>query len=512
MNLLANRCFASIRATLSAGAVAAAVVVSSGTAMPVFAQPNIVVNTPGGMPSDPGSVEDLNAAMEDAFADMDFDMGEMMNQAMGSPNSAPISEADLNRFMTILEFTADQREAASTIFKQRFDNFRETGKDYPRQMQDMMNAMMKKVSEAMQAGDMGGANAMADKEYMTKAAELEAKIKKNKEDLETGVLADLKDLLSKPQEALWPKVEMTRRRETAMRSQLLMMTVAAKVDLRQVAERYIAKHKDTPAAAVASVNAALDDHEAKIDPMFTQIIEMQTNAEKGNDEVREKMGKGDAPDIEKMMAPMRELPVIAQRLRRANLATANVIADALPAEQHDGFLGAYQAAAFPSTFRPMHSEKVLGAALQIDDLRDDQRAKLTEMQTAQITRLAQLRQAVVKEAVEAADAKADAAAKGEVNAMDMFMPSMGSVAKQELRTADNDTVKQVRTMLTDEQREKLPKRQKPANPMKFEVSPDGGPPQMTIELPTATPAGTDAAPTDKPADEPAGKPAPRPKK
>lgn len=457
---IASRLFR--RSAAFACSAALSLTLLAGTARTALGQPEKPA-------ADPIAVEQMNAQMEDAMEDMAFSMdpagmtsGEGMFGAFFGPS---VTKADFTSFLKLLAFDKEQSDAASMIYRQRFENYETKAKP----MQEMITKIMK---QAMQAGMRGEQFEPENMEEIVKTAN---EIQKERSTMTKGVLDDLRSLVNKDQESAWPKVELAERRNRLFRFQPLMMIPGARVDLRVVLD----KMRDAIKASGgeqpdANVQAAIDQAVSVCD---SALDEQAKAAIPLDDTMRSSMivAKPTPEQMEQQMKIFREGSEIGSKVR-ASIETANKsIISALggsPAAK-EAFQDAFNAAAYPQIYRTLHAQNVLAAALKLSDVSEEQRAKLRTMQSEFEAKLKELRpKAVMQLTAQTAFSTEMMAAKDDearTKAMEKFQEAMKDNSRQQIKDADKDIVKRVREMLTDEQRDKLPKRPKVSTP--FEIQP-----------------------------------------
>ncbi len=416
-------------------------------------------------PNDPAMVEEISARVAEAFEDMPFEInpagmtsGEGMFGAFFGPS---VTKADFKKFIAILKLDKEQSEAAGMVYAQRLANYEAKGKP----MQDMIMELMQKMGGAIGRGEQP--KEPENIEQLSKAGE---EIQKEREAMTKGVMGDLKDLVNAQQLERWPKVEMAERRNTLMRFQPLLMAPGVQVDVRVLVETTLAKkgieqpdaaEKERIEQALAVYDTALDE-QAKVAAPLDEAMRSQGIVSKPTPEQQEQM-----------MKAMGQGGVIAERVRTANEAAVKSITSALPESTKAVLMDAYRAQAFPAIYKKMHGETVLEAAVKLADLTDEQREKLTKMKDEHWAKLKDLRPKAADQAVEANKRQTEwMAAKDEEakqKAMEKMTQGLAMTARSDMRAADKEVVKQVRALMTDAQREKLPKRPKPNMP--FEITP-----------------------------------------
>lgn len=453
MLALARRCRTFV------GAAALSLVLLAGAAR---AQPGV----PPVDPNDPIAVEQHNAAMEDAFADqaeMFNTEGMLSGEGMFGAFVGPsVTKADFARFIKILDLSKPQAEAAGAIYRQRIENYEVKGKP----MKELITSIMKQAMQAMSRGE------QFEPENMEEFAKAVLDIQKERTSMTTGVLEDLKGLLTKDQEPAWPKVELVERRNRLLRFQPVQMVQGIQVDFREILDATFSKPgvARPDGAAQGALDQALAAYEAQMDEQAKIAIPL-------DDAFRSDMiiTKPSQEQMDRQMKLMTEGMAIGGKIQAATDTAAKALAAALAStpETRELFQHNYNAAAFPQVYRPTHGENVLAAALKLPDLTEDQRAKLDAIKAEVEPKFKDLRPKVVEETVgmtrfqtEYMAAKDDEARN---KATERVQSLMMAHAKADFKQLDKDVVKRVRALVTDEQREKLPKRPRIATP--FEIQP-----------------------------------------
>lgn len=413
---------------------------------------------PGGPvvdPNDPIAIEQRNAAMEDAFADqaeMFNPEGMMSGEGMFGAFLGPsVTKADFARFARLLELSKPQAEAAETIYRQRIENYEVKGKP----VKELITSIMKKAMQAMSKGE------QFEPENMDELAKAVLEIQRERASMTKGVMEDLKGLLTKEQEPAWPKVEAAERRNRLLRFQPVQMTQGVQVDFRDILDAlFSAPGAAKPDGALqGALDQALAAYESALDEQAKLAIPM-------DDAFRSDMivSKPTPEQAERQMKIMTEGMAIGGRVLAATDTASKALAAALAStpDLRDRFLLAFNTAAYPQIYRPTHGENVLAAALKLTDLSDDQRAKLDAIKAEIEPKFKDLRPKAVEELVGMNRFQAEyMAAKDDearTKASEKVQVLMSTHARSDLKQLDKDVVKRVRALMTDSQREKLPKR------------------------------------------------------
>jgi len=420
--------------------------------------------------TDPEAVERMNAEMEDAFEDMPFNIsadgmtsGEGFFGAMFGPS---VSQADLDGFIKILRFESDQAGAAKSIYKQRMANYQEKAGPMQKMIADFMGRVMKAAAKGEQPDRDGEDKLMV----AVKEVEIERAA------MSTGVMEDLRALLSKEQEALWPKVEISQRRNRLMRFQPLVRSPGPRVDVHRVLNRTLAvpgTEKPTVEGA-ERIAQALAEYDTTVDVIAKQAIPLDDHM-RGNH-----MGSKATPEeMQTQFKMLAEGGAMADRVRAANEAVIRTSTEAVAEPVRAALWENYNREAYPNVYRETHGQRVIDAALKFKDLTEDQREKLTTMKTNHAAKLDGLKPKAVAQMIAEDQLQSEwMAAKDDetkTKAQEKMMKAMADGnSKADMKTADGLVVKQVREMMNEEQRAKLPKRAKPKMLFDIEVEAAGG--------------------------------------
>lgn len=209
------------------------------------------------------------------------------------------------------------------------------------------------------------------------------------------------------------------------------------------------------------VEQALLEYEGAIDADAKALLELNERDDKADKEQAAAAGAGKEgaamPDFGRMGKMYKEAGVITARIRGANQRFAGIIGQQWPAEQQAEWDQSVRRAMYPGIYRPTHGERVAEAALAMNDLTDEQRASVTQGLESLRGKLPALRQRAVEDAIKQQEIMADGFDTRGINyAAVEHLTAM--TAQQDIATAEGALVKQVRDLLSDEQKAKLPKR------------------------------------------------------
>lgn len=441
------------------------------------AQPVVITADAQPGANGPEIQEQINAAMEDAFENLPFDMESMggggSDGFLGAVTAAPIQAADIARYCKILAFSSDQITAANLIFKQRTENYGVKAKAMREEIRKMMKEVMSNIKEVTEGGG-AAAIAMPSKEQIEKQEKIEEDLAKERESLQTGVMEDLKGLVTKEQEPKWPLVERARRIDQALRSEQQMMTPGYRVHIRQLFETFAEKRSKASspldAKVIAEVTTVIDDYEGGLDASASSILaldeKMRGDAKAMQGKMKENAGKPETmPDMKAMFKTMKEVAEAGGKVRNAHQRAANAIESALPEDARESWKDTFQRASFPTIYRTTHGERVAAAALALTDLTDEQRTTIAPLLEEHVRKLADLRPKAAASQAEQHEkmmkAMGDEGGPGAAMGLSMMDPES---PRNVMKAADNALVKKIRAALTEEQRAKLPKRPQSANP------------------------------------------------
>lgn len=346
-----------------------------------------------------------------------------MGRGLASPE---ISTRSLERYGQILKLDKEQSEAA----KQLLEAYQDTSRKYQEEMEEQMKALREEAED-------GDFSTMMEKmpEIMKKAGE-------KREAAQKSFLDDFKSLLTKEQEAAWPKVERLRRREGG----LGFSTVSgAAVDLTSLTDRL--KLSDADKAKIADT---VEQYEQDMD----RLLQERAKA----DEERSKDEKGGFDfNPEKWREQMDKMREAGIKVRDLNKQYERKIAAILPEESKAKFQDDFRKRSFRQIYRTSQVSKELAAAEKFDDLTPDQKRAIAELKETYGRDLASL-----NEKWSAAQDQAET--EGKAGGMFTF-PGMANNESPELAAArkarrdyDKSFGEKLKTTLNDGQRERLPKR------------------------------------------------------
>lgn len=252
-------------------------------------------------------------------------------------------------------------------------------------------------------------------------------------------------------------VERTYRRDTTIQRGRLS---GESVDLVKLADELPLSE-----AAKATVKSTLDQYEADIDRALVERNEIV-------DQAQQRVGDGPA-GIERAMQDeefmkLREKAREARlKVRETNQRYARQLASALPADEAAKFNDEFTKRSFPDVFRKSLAGDSLAAAANFDDLTPEQKQQVSAMQDAYAKDVERANKALM-EATEKYEATSEGYASALGGGMTMRMFGAGGQedgkanpveeARSSKRDMDKKALEGLKSILSDSQRERLPKR------------------------------------------------------
>jgi Spy/CpxP family protein refolding chaperone len=284
------------------------------------------------------------------------------------------------------------------------------------------------------------------------------------EALEKSFFDDLKAVCTETQLAQWPAVERHHRRGKAMRFGIVS---GSAVDLVSVLDRIKAAPTDA-----GVVKDALDAWELEIDRLLVVF-------EKDAKDAQNDMMEGGAMfDMNKVQTMMKKFSESAAQVRDLNRSYARRIEPALSDEDRAKFVAEVQRRSFPRIYRPSHPQQMIDAAMGFADLTADQKEQLQAVKESYGRDAAGVNERWAK-----ATEEKETEAGGSIMVMMQGFQGMGGdpndpvkVARDSRRELDSKTKERIESILTAEQKAKLPKKKSEGfNPMgDFMIDEDEG--------------------------------------
>lgn len=371
--------------------------------------------------------------------------GEDVDPTNFSPASASlrISDNDLNRWGKILNFTPEQLEAAKTL-RSGFDADLSKAREEAKPAIDAARAEMRDG---------------LDPEVMRRLSGTFQTLRDKRDAAEKQFIADLKSLLTKEQEPLWPRIERLRRRESPAPGMSFSSVAGERVDLIKLVDQL-----KLPEAQQTGLAQLLEQYEQELDAAIVSRNELMQSKREKIDALLEKNDPEGITAFE-----LDELRARA-RLREINQRWAKRLTDELGSDTGPRFKAAADRAIFPSVHRERAIHRALSAAEGFDDLTKDQRSALVSLRQKFADQSAGLNskleaQIVKQEEENVKNTKTTGGPTGNGNTRERRVAVMRSVSDssemQEIRAKrkqiDDATMKELDTILSESQRAKLPK-------------------------------------------------------
>jgi len=345
-----------------------------------------------------------------------------------------ISRRDMDRYAAFLALDDDQREAAMVLL----DGYQTSFDAVARDMRDAMDAAREEFRDTRDPSvwrDLG--------------PRMQA-FGAQREEMEADLLRDVREILTAEQAALWPRMEMMRRRDATMRRGFLS---GESVDLVRLTE-----DQALAADAAAQVRPILDRYEQDMDRALTDRNKVfETNREKGV----EAWQAGDMEAVDALFAEAREASI---RVRDLNRQYARQIAAALPGEAGAKFDSEFQRRSFPRVYRQDYAERAIDAATKFTDLTPEQSESLTGIRQSFQRELGvlQSKQAAAQEESEVSRTIGDFMGRGRGGPGGSDRSAVRE-ARAERQALDDRFLAQLRGILTPEQAARLPERRDEAD-------------------------------------------------
>jgi Spy/CpxP family protein refolding chaperone len=360
-----------------------------------------------------------------------------MGMGGAMPGQGQISRRALDTYATLLQLDADQKAGVLTLFEGYQAGMKTVRED------------TRKATDKMQEKMRDGMDPAIFKELKS---DMEP-IGKRAEQLESDFFTDLKALLTSEQAGRFDRVERHRRRDKQMR---FAMAAGARANLLEVVEA-TKLPEETP-----ELREALETYELELDRVLLAREAAMKELEKDGERVQEKslesMKTMDFSGImEESMKLMKRGKEIEKPLREVHKTHARRIASILPPDKQAEFETQFRLRAFPRVYRQSEVSKQIGAALKFEDLTAEQRSQIEAIQRSYQSELDPLNERWAA-AIEEKDDKG-------IVSFPMMPPSGGepdptTEPRKARRDLDKRVRDSVRSLLSDEQKERLPREER----------------------------------------------------
>lgn len=350
----------------------------------------------------------------------------------GAAGSRPaMSTRDLKNYGDMLEFDEAQREAAAELLNAYQLEFEAAS--------DQRAKKIKELSEEFQETQ--------DHAVWQQMAPISEAFSKRSAELETALLNDIKTLCTEKQLAHWPKLERTRRRERTLDRGVLsgesvdLVAIVSKLELKDETKK--------------SVDEQLSIYELDLDKALTnrnKVLDEQTTAFTP--------GASIALDLEKMQKQHQANVEAGSRVREVNQRYTRAVEGLLPEDLRARFLDEVKRASFPSVYKPTKSQRALEAAAKFDDLNASQREAIQSLRAIHEQEIATLNEkwaaAITKEELDGSNGFSGGGMTIMIATQnDNERPT--NEARRARYAADRKTMQNLESLLTAEQRERLPR-------------------------------------------------------
>jgi len=361
---------------------------------------------------------------------------------------AAVSAKELDRYGKLFKLSEQQMEASKELLASYTSEFEQMSKE--------RGAKMKEISDEFQES--------RDFSVMEQMGPLMEKYAKKSTELENTFLSDFKTLLKEDQAAVWPKFERTRRREKTIDQGSLS---GESVDLVKIVDELNLNEE-----ARKPLADALEQYEVDLDRV---LAERNKVAKEQQEVMMPKPGAGGAIslDFTTMEEAMKKVREAGAKVRDVNQRYARTFEGLVPETDLAKYKMAVKRQTFPQVYRPSRTAKALESAEKFDDLDAKQREEIRAIRE-QYERDIQAANDRLAAAI-ADDEKTGEGPQG-FGGMIMMMgedKQEGPVpdARKAKRELDKRAMDSLKNLLTDAQKEKLPKRD--------EVAEGGGGPAGT---------------------------------
>lgn len=332
----------------------------------------------------------------------------------GGADGPQVSRAQLEDYADILELDADQREIAQMMLEEYIDG-----------VQTATDAMREAAQEARQEFE-----ETRDRSAFADLREMGERTRERLETLEKQFMADLRTMLTPEQADAWPRVEMAHRRTTTLPRGLMS---GERVNLFEIVEGL--ELEGEPAAEARTV---LADYERALD---RALIARNEKFEQGLELLRQR-------DFEALQSHFESARDASVRVRDTHRTFARRLEAIVPELKLSELASAVRQASFPTVYRQNRADRALEAAKRLENLGTDQRERIVAIELATSRRMEQVNRRL-----------ADTIESNEVNMNLRDMMRGGRRGNEdgtrelfrEKRDVVNQTVEQIRTVLTEEQ-------------------------------------------------------------
>lgn len=348
-----------------------------------------------------------------------------------------VQTADMDRYAELLNLSKDQREAAKALheaYEAEYDQAEEI----------RTKAFQKARAEFEDTRDPAVWSEMLPKEMEKYGVRVKA--------LDTGLMNDLKTLLTAEQSGKWVLVERARRRDGTMPNGMLS---GENVDLTKVVGdlKLAGPMPEALAQSLERYETELDAALQERDAQREEIAKTMQNAGRGGP-----MGF-DPQAFQKAMTDLRKAGI---KVRDVNDRYATMLENAVPEDKKADYTQKVRSLKFPQVYREPYTLKAIDAAAKFKDLSKENAQAISELKSAYQR---DLNAANDRWARAIADEEKDGG--GDLMAANMMRwmgggddgDSPQQQARKARRELDKATLDKLKTLLTPEQVDNLPERE-----------------------------------------------------
>jgi len=353
----------------------------------------------------------------------------------GGERANSVRSAAVPGYCKILGLDESQTEAFKTLHASYKERMQESRK--------AMNEAFKGANDAAQDGDF--------KAMGKKIREVAEKYGSEQSKMTDELLKDLKGLLHATQADKWADLERMRRRETM--GEGMGIVSGASVDLIDMVEKL-----SLPAEESTKVAPVLAEYDLDMDRQLRDRgdVQRKMGEEEKKNQKEEDGFNFDMESMEKMMSKMRELD-----LKQLDINTRFLerLSSNLSADWKQKLESKWRESAFRRIYGETHAQRQLRAAAKFEGLTTEQLAKIEDIKKSFETDAAVLNEAWMKAQI-ASDKEGKSGVMGMVHMGDDSGDDPLSKARKARKDREKKASDDLKALLSEEQRAKLPKRPK----------------------------------------------------
>lgn len=376
--------------------------------------------------------------------------GQGFGGPMGGMMPDLVTRRGVTAYCTLLKMDDDQRETAMVLFETTRGEYRATMEAFQRKMEQIS-------ADARESQDW---QKMQD-EMMPAAERMQTQVVA----LEKRFFEDLRSILTDEQATNWERVERFRRRETMLRFALVS---GAGADLIQIVERGKLAPEGNAEFATAFLQYELD-----MDVPLREMEAMQREQQAKQGEQMKRWRENPMLAMEDMNKLMERANGLAKKVRGINRDYVRRLGSLMSDPSREALETEFAKRSFPRVYRESHASRVLRTALGFGDLTEEQRDRLRTLQEQYTRDLAAANRRWAK-AIE----DEEESMGGAVGRMMRGFEGGGGQDSEErkARTArrelDDRTLERAEAVLSDSQKDRLPKPERVQNEPWMDMMPN----------------------------------------